>query len=338
MKKISIFLILLSLVTFIQAKKVALLEGLFKPDMIAMGDNLICITEGASVFLYSQGDYHLVKKFGKRGEGPREFKINPFGVPMVAYPYNNKIYVSSSAKVSVFSEDGDFIKESKVKPITVFLPFLEGFLATGMTPNGKKQTVLSVDLYNEKFEKLKTLYISDMQVGPSANMDLPFSSFTFLPYKDRAYLVIGKEGLAIDVFDEKGSKLYRIKKEYKPLTVTEEYRKKTLDWYKASPIYKQYFEVLKNRITFKRQYPAIRDMLIKDGMIYLLTYKKQQGNSECIILDLKGNEKKRVFLPAPDNFGMDFYPKYEIHNRHFFVLVENEDDEVWELHKYEIIK
>jgi len=338
MNKILVFIILFFPVTLIQAEKVATLDKLLRPDMITIGNNRICITEGASVLVYSLEDYRLVKKFGKKGEGPREFKIVPFGPPMVAIPYNDKIFVSSNSKLSVFTLDGVFIKESKVKPFTVFLPFRNNFLATAMVSDDKKQTVLGINLYNERFEKLKTLYTSDMQVGPSANMNFPFNSFAFLPYKDRAYVVAGKEGFVIDVFDQRGTKLYRIKKEFKPLKIPAEFKKKTEEWFKTNSFYKQFWEYMKTRLSYKNQYPAIRGMDVQDDRIYVLTYKMKAEKSEFIIMDLKGNEQKRVYLPCPENIGMDYYPKYAIHNGNFYTLIENEDDEVWELHKNKLIK
>jgi hypothetical protein len=321
------------MVIHLHPTKIQTLKDLIKPDMMDVGNDRIYITERTSVNIYSLKDYHLIKKFGREGEGPREFKISPFGTPMVAFPYGNKLYVSSMAKLSVFTPDGTFISESKlIKPFAVVLPFQDVYLMTGNTSDDKKQMVLSVNLCNEKFEKTKELYVSDIRIGPSFALDFPVNSFNFRPYKNNVYLVAGKEVFVIDVFDKKGTKLYRIKKNYKPLKVPEEYRKKTLDWFKRDPVYRLTLAFIKNRLSFKKEYPAIRDMMIADDLIYVLTYKQIKSQSECIILDLHGNERKRVFLPCPENIGMDYYPKYDIYNRTFYALLENETKDIWELH------
>jgi hypothetical protein len=321
--------------TFIPAKKLAILDGLMKPDMIAIGDGHIYITEGVSIYIYSLKDYHLIKKFGKDGEGPQEFKISPFGPPMVATPYQDKIYVSSFAKLSVFTNDGEYIKESKIMPFSVCAPFGNQFVATATGTDAKNQQVVSINLYNEKFEKLKELYISDLQVGPSFSFKFPLNSFNYLSYKDRLYVVAGKEGFVINVFDEQGTWLYRVKKDEKPLEVADAYKKQTLDWFQNAPNYKQAWEFMKNRISFRDFYPAIRKMMVTDDRIYILTYKQQDDQTECILMDLKGNEQKRIFLPCPENLGMDYHPKYGIYQRNFYSLVENEE-EAWELHVTEI--
>jgi hypothetical protein len=340
MKKMTFLIIVGLLVTSIhpiQAKKVAAFADVLKPDTVTIGNNRIYITEGTTVYIYSLKDFQLVKKFGKEGEGPGEFKIVPFS-KMIAHPYNNdgKVYISSFSKLSIFSKDGAFIKESKIMPFAVFRPFRDVFLATASTSDEKGQTVVAVNLYNERFEKVKELYVSDMQVGQSLTLDFPVNSFVFPSYKDRVYVAAGKEGLVIDVFDKKGRKLYRIKKNYKPIKVTEAYKQKNIDWFKNDPLYKDFWDFMKKRISFKTFYPAIRRIFVLDDRIYLLTYKKQGENTECIVMDLQGNEEKRVFLPCPENIGMDYLPKYDFYNRTFYSLEENEDDEVWELHMTEI--
>lgn len=340
MKKIYVFfiLILFSLLGFTYAQEVVVLKGLSKPDRISVGNNRIYISEGVSIFIYSLENHRLIKKFGKKGEGPREFNVSPYGTPLVTYPYNNKLYVSSLARLSVFNRDGEFIKESKVTPSIVYIPFGNSYAGTGNAVDEENQQVLSVNLYNEKFEKTKELYKSDMTIGASRTMNFPINTFTFIPYKNRIYLAAGKEGFVIDVFDSKGTKLYRIKKDHKPIKLSDEYKKRTENWFKTDPNYKQYWEYMKRRLSYKTHYPAIRSMSVTGDHVYVLTYKTQNDNRECIVMDLQGKEKKRLFLACPENVGLDYHPKYTFHNRHFYTLVENEKEEVWELHKTEIIK
>lgn len=333
-----IFAIIFLLGTGIQAKKIATLNELVKPDMIALGNNRIYITDCSSIYIYSLKDFRLIKKFGKEGEGPQEFKANPMGFPITVVPHKDKLFVSSSAKVSFYTKDGEFINEQKVIPLQLFWPIKNNFIATGSVSYDKGQMVLSVNLHNEKYERIKTLYVSDIQLGSSFIWDFPLTAFVFRSYKDNVYLVKGKEGFVIDVFDDRGAKLYRIKKNFKPLNVTREYKNKTLEWFKVNPNYKRLWEFFKTRITFKDHFPPIQDMFVKDDRIYVITYKTHKGETECIIMDLKGNEQKRVFVPYQEMPGMEYAPRSDIYNRAFYALVENEDEESWELHKSDAIK
>lgn len=111
MKIICLVMLTVFLITPVQAEKITTLQEIMRPDMLAVGDERIVITEKTSIYLYSLTELRLIKKFGKEGEGPREFKIIPFGPPMIALPYKGKIYVSSHSKVSVFTNEGEFIRE-----------------------------------------------------------------------------------------------------------------------------------------------------------------------------------------------------------------------------------
>jgi hypothetical protein len=214
---VSIFVILFLMVTVTQAKKIATLAELAKPDMMSVGNDRIYITEGASIYIYSLKDFRLIKKFGKEGEGPQEFKASPMGFPIMLVPHNDKLFISSSAKVSFFTKEGEFISEIKVIPLQLFWPIKNNFAATGTASGDKGQVVLSVNLHNDKGEKVKELYVSDIQLGGSLIWDFPLTAFTFRSYKDKLYLVVGKEGFVIDIFDDRGTKLNRIKKDFKPL-------------------------------------------------------------------------------------------------------------------------
>lgn len=341
MKKVYALIIVLLFTAVLQhgaAKKLATLEGLMRPDMTVFGNDRLYVTEKASIYIYSLKDFKLIKKFGKAGEGPQEFKVIQFGTPLIAIPLKGKLYVASFGKLSMFNAEGEYISEQVIPPFIVPIPFLDKWLGTGMANNEKKESLLSVCLYNGKFEKEKELYITDFKVGQSFVMDMPMTSFAFLPDKDRIYLAAGKDGFAIDVFDKTGKKLYRISREHKPMKVGADYKDKTEAWFKHDPDYRVAWDFFKTRLSYKTHYPAIREMFVEDDRIYVLTYKNKDELSELIIMDLKGKEQKRVFVNAPLRMGMDYYPKYTIYNKAFYTLLENEEDETWELFKDDVIK
>jgi len=331
MKKIIAFSLLFSLFIFVNGKKLTTLNEISKPNMLSIEGNNFLITEGTSVFIYSLKDFSLVKKFGKEGEGPREFKISQFGPPMIAYFYKGKIFISSSGKISKFTLNGNFIDEMKIPPFSVARPFLDKFIATGTAENDKGKTALSVNLLDSKMNRIKILYKSDFEIGPNMSYIYPLNNFSFEPYKDKLFMIRGKDGFVIDVFNKEGSILYTIKKEEPKIKVDKEYREKTIDSFKTNPNTKQYWEFFKNRIKFKDYYPPVQGIRVVDDLIYLLTYKTDKGRTECIIMDLKGKILKRVFVPMPMLYGMDYMPKFSFSGKRFYYLKENEDEEIWEL-------
>ncbi|MCU0285170.1 MAG: hypothetical protein MUF15_02110 [Acidobacteria bacterium] len=338
MKKIhilSISLLCILGIGHIYAGKLATLNQVINPNGLAVTNSYIYVLEEPTIYIYSAKDFQLVKKFGKKGEGPQEFMTAPFGfMPMILYPYDNgsKLLVNSNSKVSFFTADGTFIKEVRVSPMQVFLPLNDIYISTGSGESNKKEQIVTINLYDKNFQCQKEIYKSDMVIGANFNFNYPLTPFSFWGYKDKIYIASAKDGFVILVFDKTGKLLHQLKKDYKPLKVTAEYKKKTLDFYKNNPQLQQLWEFFKDRISFKEYYPPIRDMLVRDDKIYVLSYYKKGDESECIILDLNGKELKRIFVPLPENYGDSKYI-YDIADNCFFSLVENEEEENWELHK-----
>lgn len=332
MKKLFILLLVVLVSSILQAKKIAELSEISKPDMMAINNERLYITEKASIFIYSMKDFKLAKQFGKEGEGPKEFKISPFGTPLIINTLDKRLFVSSMGRISIFTQDGEFIEEFRVLPYQIYYPLENGYIYSANAANERNQLVITINLCDAKFEKIKELYKSDISVGPGASYNFPFNSLDFSAYKGKIYGVVGKEGFAIDVFNNSGNKLYRIKKNYPLLQLSEEYKSKTEEWFKKDPNWKNFYDVIKKQISFKLTYPPIRSMRVTDDRIYVLTYKRKNDDTECIILDLKGNELKSTFVPFPEVFGMDMVPKYTIYKKGFYTLRENEEKENWELH------
>ncbi|MCK4944541.1 MAG: hypothetical protein KAS65_13240 [Candidatus Aminicenantes bacterium] len=337
MKKIIIILILLLLVVAVYAKKIAQLPELMKPQIIDMSNNNLYVSEGSSIYIYSLKDFSLIKKFGKEGEGPREFKVNPFGPPMIIAVIGDKLYVSSDAKLSTFTLEGEFLSERKVPPFRIFIPVKDKFIASGTAHGDDKKMYLNMGLYDKDLNLIKELYCSDMSIGPNFNWTFPITDFTTLPYQDRIYVVAGKLGFTIDVFDLQGKKLYAIKKKYTPLKVPGDYKDKILKWFKNNSNFKQFYEFFIQRLSFKEQFPPIRTMLVESNRIYVVTYKQKNELSEIIIMDLKGKELKQKYVPIvgiPGNL-LDS-PIFTIKNQQYYTLIENDDEEIWELHRVDL--
>ncbi len=133
-----------------------------------------------------------------------------------------------------------------------------------------------------------------------------------------------------------GKILYAIKKDYQRIKIPSSYKEETLNWFKKAPNFKDFYEFVKTRISFKDYYPPIYAMFADNGTIYVLTNKLAKDQRECMVMDLKGNEKKRVYLPVPESYGMDFNSLFTIKDNYFYKLEENIDEETWDLTRIEI--
>lgn len=85
------------------------IPDLMKPGQIQVIDNRLFVTEKGSVLVIDLKNGELIRKFGKRGEGPGEFA----GVIKI-HPVENKIMVSSTGKISIFTLKGILIREVKI--------------------------------------------------------------------------------------------------------------------------------------------------------------------------------------------------------------------------------
>jgi len=321
----------------LQAKKVASLKEIMKPRRMVVDENKLFLTEGTDIYIYSLKDFKLIKKFGKQGDGPQEFKTGPMGVPgLVLIPTHDQILINSEGKISYFTKNGEYRKEQKTPPFTVASPLKDKFISSGFIVNKNGQSSLCVNLLNSKCEKIKEIYISGIPAILGANFTLPYDPFRYIVYKDKIYVADASLDFSIAVFDKDGKELNRIKKDYQKLDIDDAYKDMMLKWVKNDSPFRQFWDMIKDKVKFKSTFPAIQDFVINADLIYVFSYKKQNDLTECIVLDLKGNEKKRVFLPLP--FGVPPMSPlcYAIKDNRFYSLVENDETDSWDLDVAEI--
>lgn len=332
MKKIQILLFVLIITITMQAKTLSPLPGIFKPEMISIDEDYLYAVEGTSIHIYSLKDYRLLKKFGKEGEGPQEFKVHPYGPPLIVAPTGKELVAFSNGKISYFTKDGKYIRELKAPPMAVFIPVGEGFVANGTTVNANNQRVLTVNLFNRELTKIKELYQSHVIVTQQVFSNLPQDAITYQPFDNKIFILgdTSEGNLTISVFDFKGNKLYTIARKLKKIKITEEYKTDTIEWFKKLPQFRDVLAHLK--IDFKTYFPTAQDMVVDHGLIYIITYRKSGNNTECIVMDLKGKELKRLYLPIPSKKPLFSVQPFTFFKRSYFWLEENIDKEQWELH------
>ena len=113
MKKISILLLVIVFTGVVALAEVVKMPDVLNPKTIALDGENMYITEGTTVYIFSLKDFSLKKKFGKEGEGPQEFKIFPVaGLKLSVLP--DALMLESIGKLSFFSKDGEFKKESRI--------------------------------------------------------------------------------------------------------------------------------------------------------------------------------------------------------------------------------
>jgi hypothetical protein len=338
MKKTTLFFLLLFLASSVFAGQAVVLPELNNPFLMEVEGSKMYITEGPHIYIYSLTDFKLIKKFGKQGEGPKEFRVNPFrnAGSVWIYLQPDHILVNSIGKVSYFSKDGKYISE-KVAPNGVFQPMVnkKQFIAYGyIQDENEKANYVTVNIYDENFKKGKELYRQQQpfQTGREIN---PFDMIGPLnyAYQDKIFIK-GQKGI-IHVFDQKGEKLMAVTHDYEKLNVISKDKEGILNWYKTNPMTKQLYDIIKDRIKFPSYFPHIRWFTLADQKIYVLSYKKEGEKSQFYIFDIKGKFLNKIMVPFYEKDGFLFSP-YAIKNGKLYQLIEDLDSEKWKLNIYSI--
>ena len=331
-----VLVILLSIGTMGFAEKLATLPDLTTPEFLEMDDEQFYVAQRAEIYIYSRKDFNLKTKFGKIGEGPKEFMLVG-GVGLTAFPYEDYLLVNSVGKISFYSKDGKYIKEIKTKSrlisVGFFQPAGKGFAGMDSVISSEDQSAsMTINLFDEKMTKLKEIHRQKLM--KRGRMQFPFAVPMFIVQGDRI-IMGGQEEFIVNILDIDGNKLPAIKRDYKRLKVTEKYKEDVHQFFKTSPGTRDAYEIFKKMITFSDYFPAIQIFHVSDGKIYILTYLEKDEKYETFIYGIDGKFIKRVFLPF--SYMDTILPNPNtIHKNKFHQLIENEETEEWELHATKI--
>lgn len=337
MKKCMLFLVVMLFTGLgVSAKKVVLPE-LLNPETITVDKDQIFITEGVSVYIYSLTDFGLKKKFGKKGEGPREFLASPQtgGLKLNVQP--DYILINSIGKVSYFSRTGEFQKVIKGKAgFAVYRPLGSQFAGLGFAQENNL-IYTTVNIYTSQLEKIKEIHRQKgfYQMGRKMNPLLqPPGVFT--SGTDRIIVNTRIDGIIL-VFNGKGEKHCTITHDYEKFPLTQEHKKTILHFYQNDPRIKDNWGYIKDKIDFPAAFPEVQSCTVNNKKVYALTHRREENKAEFFIFDLdNGKFLKKVFLPFADKNLLVEVSPYTIYNDVFYQLVEDIKKEKWELHIYPI--
>lgn len=318
----------------VYAVKLAALPGHLAPNALAVGDDYFYITENSSIYIYSMKDFKLVKKFGKKGEGPREFK----GMPTLTL-CADQLMVNSTGKVSFYTINGTYLKEfNNIVSGHTFNQLGSRFIGRKSLPDKNGQLWATVNIYDSSFNKVKEVYRqkSITKIGKGWQL----FSRTYFKYVvcDKKILIAGDKAFVIKIYDYNGNPLPSIKRNYQRVKFTEEHARKILEHYRTRPGTRDDYGWWKKNIHFPDYFPAIRDIFKADNLIYVRTYKEKESNHEFFIFTVDGKLYRKVFLPISASKAKLAYPfmrdsaPFAIKNGKLFQLIMNDDEEECELH------
>ncbi|NIM78996.1 MAG: hypothetical protein GTN53_10855 [Candidatus Aminicenantes bacterium] len=340
MKKMGLLILLLPLMTVsLFPGKLSVLPELTNPGMMTIDGDELYVLDEVVVYVYSLKDYCLLRKFGKKGEGPGEL-LPDADLPITMQVLKEQVLVNSFNKLVCFSKTGKMITEKRI-PFFVFqiIPFGKNYAVTKFTRYSDGRSKVSVLLFDNEFKEIKTLYETEL-LNDQGKGKIAFPLITaFIRVSGNQLSVVDqKMEFLIQRFDLEGNRLPPIKKAYQKIKVTDSFKKESMEWLSLQPAFKSAPERARKMIYFPPYLPVIRNLAIKDQKLYVQTYKTRGQLFEFFILDLNGKVLKTVFLPDEKNIKIapTPTPRYDFKENKFYYLQENVDEETWELHVQEI--
>ncbi len=350
MKHLCLSILIFCLAISINAEKIGALKEIGKPNAIYIDNGQVYVVDDATVHIYALEGFKYIKKFGAKGEGPKEFKVQPL---LTVYP--DSLLANSMGKLASYSRKGDFKWSKKIPfnynyfalPMVSIGEYFVGMLVKGrgsMSDQFFKERK-AVTIFDKNFKEVKEIYKGIVQLPPppigagrnnvKINVDAVDDCFDYQVYDNKLFIGDTVKGFYFSVFDNSGNHLYDIDIDEPKLEITRSYQDAYMKRKQAAKTWEQ--EKLRFEFVFRKYYPAYFSFQISDGKIYVSTFKEKNGKFEVVVMDTKGKEIKRSFAHPIAPFDRiseigQFKNEYAIYKDKLYYIVDNEDIEMWELH------
>jgi len=306
-------------------------KDLFAEKGLADIDSFVVDSNGNIYCLYRESqencifkfdrDGHFIGSFGRRGRGPGEVNMTL----VLTINHRDEILFQNfyESKIVVLSSEGDLIKEIAVPSGLTFLKQMENDCFFMIRSNFIDPThVWRIwGLYTPELEKIKDLETQKLE-GNSYLYQFQF-------YKDYAAsdtIYIGKRtpSYEICVYNAEGELQKRIKKDYKPVKISDEY--KEAQEKKWEDMQKRGVPPPPVKRTYPKNWSAFQDLFASDdGWIFVMTYEKSEQPRHYVydVFNPEGNFIGRTSL---DNYkGIDSALPIKARNNRLYSLRQKEN-------------
>lgn len=334
MRKAFLFIFLLSFVLNLTGAKVAVLEKVSRPERILIDQDKLYVLEGAYVYIYSMKDYSLLKKFGKKGNGPGELNPVPTYKLQMEVQKGN-IVINSKNKIVTFNGDGEVLHEKRLPFIVLqVIPIEKNYAISKSVFNSGGSNYIGLLFFDSGFEEIKTAYSRYFpHSSKSGKIDMIPHLVLIRKYKNEIYCFDQDGDFEINVYNASGKLSRKIKTECKKRKIPRKYIEKTWEWARKDVRLRKLKEEIRNMAYFPDYFPVMKNFVIDDDKIYVQTYdmKLEEDQSRFIVTDLKGKILKKIYLSGADLNTIEFSP-YTFVKGDYIYLYDNPDTENIELH------
>ena len=276
------------------------------------------------VFKFNQKG-NFITSFGRRGQGPGEL-MSPLHLRA---DYKDDIVITDIVgKIVSFGKDGSYKKQVKTEQsVMQALPLENGnYLANKRIFNPDGNYVEShLLLCGPELEVIKEL---GKYNGPSyrGKWGFPEDNFVYCVSEGKIFMGNTESGYEIRVYDLAGNLKRKIRKEFRPVEVTEELKKKTMKELEGSPV-----AFMMDGIFFHKHCPAFQYFFTDDeGHVFVMTYEESENPREYMydVFNSSGIFVSRIYLGNKVRRGSIYRKFVMAKNRRLYCLKEKENGQL----------
>lgn len=319
------------------SRKVADLKGLNLPRCIELDGDELYVLDEPEVKIYSIKDGKLLRRFGKMGSGPGELLPND-EIPLQMQLLEDQVFLNSQTKFIHYSKSGRILKEKPVSFMCMqIIPFGKGYAVSRVGFDEERHIFFRLIFFDSEFNEIKTVYTTEKNhtLQSSGKLNVPTGFLYMSRMEGKLYAFSGRQDdFRVHVFDSKGNALKAISMDYQLLEWTEKRKRSFYRWIETVPRFRNRSAMLKPLINFSQYIPPIRNILPRNGRVYVQTYGKKDNLSEFFIFTPAGERVKQVYLPESTIYPVKVNPDitFTIAGNTYYYLEENPESDIWELH------
>ena len=233
---------------------------------------------GGMIFKFDR-EGNFVRSFCRKGQGPGELQGRNYVSLYLTVDRNDNISVSDFGnKLVVFDREGQMIDEKKIDSGTICTtPLSNGnFLSYISVMDGRNEFINQnpLTLFDGQFKEIKEL---DKQMVPNPIVGKRLKgSYHILSWSisnGKIFTGFQERGYEISVFDFTGNLVRKIKKEFKPVPIPEDYKTSFMEQFNA-PI----FDDIRSKIYFPNAMPPFHSFFADDeGRLFIYDIFNPEG-------------------------------------------------------------
>ena len=328
----------------IRGKKLATLKEVVDATDVEIDGEELYVLDEVVVYVYSLKDYQLLRKFGRKGNGPGELiyhRVTVVGMEI----FQNNVYLYRMYKLVNYSTDGELKGEkifrfgfTQVVPMENGLVIVKLRMANQYVAGDEKFGTLTLLHFDPGLKKSREIfqkkYLS-LDVWKEGKYEIfrPNRNWIVRGSDKQLFLYDTEKGSSLLTFDQEGRSLDPVVLNIPKAIIPEKFKSDVLSWIKGDPYLKVITGEWKLKIIFPRYFPLMRNFTVRNDRIYCQTYIKKGTMSLFYIFNLKGECLKKIFLPSAEREFIRYGTNkiYDFHHNRYYYLYDNVEEETWEL-------